>query len=79
MVKLIPDEMAEEFGTVAPFDEIGPKVKGRRGGMGGPSRSVSTRCAFLPNAPKTSATHIRGRRSGADRTTASACVVPTCR
>jgi probable F420-dependent oxidoreductase len=33
MVKLIPDEMAEEFGTVAPFDEIGPKVKERWGGI----------------------------------------------
>lgn len=33
MVKLIPDEMAEEFGTVAPLDEIGPKVKERWGGI----------------------------------------------
>jgi hypothetical protein len=33
MVKLIPDEMAEEFGTVAHIDEIGAKLKERWGGI----------------------------------------------
>ncbi len=33
MVKLIPDAMAEEFGTIADLDEIGPKLKERWGGM----------------------------------------------
>jgi len=33
MVKLIPDEMAEEFATVAPLDEIGPRLKQRWEGI----------------------------------------------
>lgn len=33
MTKLIPDEMAEEFGTIGTLDEIGPKLKERWGGI----------------------------------------------
>jgi probable F420-dependent oxidoreductase len=33
MVKLIPDEMAVEFGTIAPLDEIGARLKERWGGI----------------------------------------------
>lgn len=33
MVKLIPDEMAEEFGTVAPIDEIAARLRERWGGI----------------------------------------------
>jgi len=33
MVKLIPDEMAEEFGTIGYIDEIGPMLKERWGGL----------------------------------------------
>ncbi len=33
MVKLIPDEMADEFGTMGALDEIGPKLRDRWGGL----------------------------------------------
>jgi probable F420-dependent oxidoreductase len=33
MVKLIPDEMAEEFGTIGHLDEIGSKLRERWGGI----------------------------------------------
>lgn len=33
MLKLIPDEMAEEFGTIGMLDEIGPKLRQRWGGL----------------------------------------------
>lgn len=33
MVKLIPDEMAEEFATIAPVEEIGPRLRERWGGI----------------------------------------------
>ena len=33
MVKLIPDEMAEAFGTVAPIEEIGPRLRERWSGI----------------------------------------------
>ncbi len=33
MVTLIPDEMAEEFGTIGSLDEIGPKLPERWGGI----------------------------------------------
>jgi hypothetical protein len=33
MVQLIPDEMAEEFGTIGYLDEIGPKLKERWHGV----------------------------------------------
>ena len=33
MVKLIPDEMADEFATVAPLDEIGPRLRERWEGI----------------------------------------------
>ena len=33
MVELIPDEMADEFATIAPIDEIGPRLRERWGGI----------------------------------------------
>ncbi len=33
MLKLIPDQMADEFGTIAPLDEIGPRLKERWQGI----------------------------------------------
>ena len=33
MVKLIPDEMADEFATIGPIDEIGPRLRERWGGL----------------------------------------------
>jgi probable F420-dependent oxidoreductase len=33
MSDLVPDEMAEEFATIGPVDEIGPKLKQRWGGL----------------------------------------------
>ena len=33
MVQLIPDAMAEEFGTIGYLDEIGPRLRERWGGI----------------------------------------------